>query len=109
MPTALGMWRPRTIGAALARRSAATLLQWCRHLSRQGGVWLVLVLVGAVPTAPAVAVVPVAILAGGALGERLARRPRIGWGTFAVGYGAECLAYSVGRAEGVLGQWLRGT
>jgi mycofactocin glycosyltransferase len=98
-------WPPlRDVALAGVRRAAAQLVQQARRLNRQALVlWL-----------PLLALLPrlwplgAAVFALGALGERLARRPAVRLPAFLAGYGAECLAYSLGRLEGALaGAWRR--
>jgi hypothetical protein len=102
--TSEGGWPLRVLAVAGARRAAAHLLQQARRLNRQALLlWLPVLAV-----APALMPLGVAVFAAGALGEWLARRPALGPGTFLVGYAGECLAYSLGRIEGLLVQtWRR--
>jgi mycofactocin system glycosyltransferase len=102
--TSEGGWPLRVLAVAGARRAAAHLLQQARRLNRQALLlWLPVLAV-----APALLPLGVAVFAAGALGEWLARRPALGPGTFLVGYAGECLAYSLGRIEGLLVQtWRR--
>ncbi|HKI98950.1 MAG TPA: mycofactocin biosynthesis glycosyltransferase MftF [bacterium] len=97
-------WPLRMLIGAGVRRGAAQLVQQARRLNRQLLVaWLpVLALV------PALLPLGAVVFALGALGEWLARRPALGPGSYLAGYAGECLAYSLGRVEGlVLQTWHR--
>jgi mycofactocin system glycosyltransferase len=95
---ARGAFPPGTIALAGARRAAAQTLHQARRLNRQAAMALPV----AVLLAPALWPLAGAIAGLGAWAEWLARRPAVRPGTFLAGYGAECLAYSLGRLEGAL-------
>lgn len=101
LPAAWKLGAARGLGWGLAaglRRAAAEGLAQARALNRLALVlWLPLpVLIP--PLWPLCLGVGVA----GAAAEWLARRPALGPGPWLVGYLAECLAYSLGRTEGLL-------
>ena len=101
-------WPLRALLAAGLRRTAARLVLQAQALNRQAALPGLL----AAALLPALWPLAAAVFAAGALGEWRARRPgpdlgRLGVGIFAVGYAAECLAYSLGRLEGALALRLR--
>ncbi|MEE8395736.1 MAG: glycosyltransferase [bacterium] len=86
---------------ASLRRGAGIMLSECRAAARETmALWLPLIV-----AAPRLAVLaaPVALAAG--IAEWRARRPPLRWWEFAVGFGAECMAYSFGRVVGFGWQW----
>lgn len=102
-------WPPGTLAAAGLRRAAGQLVQQARRLNRQGlALWapLLMLLVAGLPPGPQAGLTALGALGfgAGALGEWRARRPRLRVGTFLAGYGAECLAYSLGRTQGQVGR-----
>jgi hypothetical protein len=102
-PSEAGSLRPRTLAGALGRQALARLLQQSRWVFRHLALPLGLVCL-VVP-----ALLPLGIGLGllGGIGEWLARRPRLRIQEFALGWIAECLAYSGGWLEGMLGEVAR--
>lgn len=88
----------RRVAAAWLRGTAARLLQDARRFTRITLVFWVFPL-AAYPRLAALAVLAFVL---GACGEWLHRRPAISPLVFLAGFAAECLAYSVGKAEGEL-------
>jgi mycofactocin system glycosyltransferase len=94
----LGRFSLGQISAAWLRRSAGLGLREARRFTR------VTLILWVAPLAAFPRLIPLAVVAFGlgAAGEWLARRPRLPVPLFVAGFAAECLAYSVGKAEGEL-------
>ena len=90
--------------AALTRTAFAVWVQECRLLVRNTLLFWPVVLA----FLPALAGVAGLIFGAGVAGEWQAKRPPIPLATFAAGFTGECLAYSLGRAEGRIAAWWRG-
>ena len=102
-PSSLLSWSWRVQGLALLRGWTVRLLTGCRVLIRQGlAYWVVLAL-----AFPALWPWVTSVFALGALAEWLARRPVLSPWEFLLGYGMECLAYSLGRGWGQCQLWAR--
>ena len=90
--------------AALTRTAFAVWVQECRLLVRNTLlIWPVVL-----AFLPPLAGVAGLIFVSGVAGEWQAKRPPISLATFAAGFTGECLAYSLGRAEGRIAAWWRG-